>query len=52
MDGAEIVGTPVVTDGNIITAKGPGAAAQFGFEIGALLKDRVSSDFERKTMQY
>ena len=52
LEGAEVLDAQVVVDGNIITARGPGAAAGFGFEIGAALKDRVSADFMRKSMQY
>lgn len=33
LNGAEIVHEPVVADGNIITANGPGAAARFAFAI-------------------
>ncbi len=36
--GANLAGTPVVTDGNIITANGPAAAAEFAGEILRALK--------------
>lgn len=40
---AEITTEPTVTDGNIITSRGPGAALEFGFALGAYLgKDVVS----------
>ncbi len=31
---AELCTTPTVADGNIITGRGPGAALEFGFELG------------------
>ncbi len=31
---SELCTTPTVTDGNIITGRGPGAALEFGFELG------------------
>jgi 4-methyl-5(b-hydroxyethyl)-thiazole monophosphate biosynthesis len=52
LTGAKILNDSVVRDGNIITAKGPGAAAAFGFEIGAALKDEVSVAFIKRSMQY
>ncbi len=41
---AELCATPAVTDGNIITGRGPGAALEFGFELGHYLSkaDRVA----------
>ncbi len=33
----ELGTTPTVTDGNIITGRGPGAALEFGFELGRYL---------------
>lgn len=47
LHGATVCDFPVVRDGNIITAKGPGAALQFGFEIltalkGAEVCDKIS----------
>lgn len=50
--GAEISSDKVVTDGKIITAKGAGAASDFGFVITELLKDKKTADKLRKTMQY
>lgn len=50
--GAEVVADKVVTDGKIITAKGAGAAAEFGFEIAAALKNRATADEVKSTMQY
>ncbi|MDO5471333.1 MAG: DJ-1/PfpI family protein [Akkermansia sp.] len=34
---ASIADTPAVTDGNIVTGRGPGAALEFGFALGAYL---------------
>lgn len=50
--GAEIVSDSAVVDGKIITARGAGAAADFGFAIVELLKDKAAADALRKTMQY
>ncbi len=50
--GATIVDSQVVRDGNIITARGPGAASEFGFEIGAAVSDRIRADFVKKSMMY
>jgi 4-methyl-5(b-hydroxyethyl)-thiazole monophosphate biosynthesis len=40
-----------VRDGNIITAKGAGAASEFAFEIIAYLDSREKADSIRKTVQ-
>ncbi len=50
--GAEVVSCSVVTDGKIITGRGAGAAADFGFEIVRLLKNKEESDSLKGTMQY
>lgn len=50
--GAECVSDKAVTDGKIITAKGAGAAAEFGFAIVAALKDKKTADEVRAAMQY
>jgi len=52
LEGAEISVASVVKDGRFITAIGPGAAADFGFEIGNALKDEVSTAFVKRGMQY
>lgn len=53
LEGAEVMrDARVVTDGNIITARGAGAAAEFAFELGRIMKDDVGAAFLRKTMQY
>ena len=49
---AEVVPDKAVVDGKIITGKGAGAAAEFGFAITELLKDKATADSLRKTMQY
>ena len=41
-----------VRDGLIITGKGPGAAAEFGFMIAEILADRETAENIRKEMQY
>ncbi len=50
--GADIKTDKCVTDGQFITAKGAGAAAEFGFTITALLKGKKVSDDLKKAMQY
>jgi len=50
--GATISKESVVRDGNIITASGAGAAADFGFMLGAALKDEISTAFVKRGMQY
>ena len=40
---ASLQDAPTVTDGNIITGKGPGAALEFGFAIGAYFEKAVDS---------
>ena len=50
--GAEYLTDKTVVDGKIITARGAGAAAEFGFEIVAALKDRETADSVRAVMQY
>lgn len=50
--GAELVSDKVVVDGKIITGKGAGAAAEFGFEIVKLLQDRAVADELKGKMQY
>ncbi len=50
--GAELVSDKAVVDGKFITARGAGAASDFGFAIVELLKDKQTADALRKTMQY
>ena len=50
--GANFCEQKVVTDGNIITACGVGAAFEFGFEILKHLTDSQKSQEIKKTMKY
>lgn len=50
--GAEYSEDKVVKDGKIITAKGPGAAYDFGFKICEILKDKETADRLKAAMQY
>lgn len=50
--GAVLGSEKAVRDGNYITAKGAGAAGDFGFEIVAALKDRETADRIKELMQY
>lgn len=50
--GAEITTAKAVVDGKIITARGAGAASDFGFAMVELLKGKETADELRKTMQY
>ena len=52
LEGAVVKNSPVVRDGNIITAFGAGAAFQFGFEILAALSGREKSEKIRKSMRF
>lgn len=52
LKGAQILEQPVVTDGNIITAKGPGVASEFGFSILKAIKGESISSRIKKDMQY
>lgn len=50
--GAVISDEKAVTDGKIITAKGAGAAAEFGFSMLTVLKNRETTDTIKEIMQY
>lgn len=50
--GAQLVPDKAVRDGNFITARGAGAAGDFGFEIVAALKGRELADKIKGLMQY
>jgi 4-methyl-5(b-hydroxyethyl)-thiazole monophosphate biosynthesis len=50
--GAEITGEKAVKDGKIITGKGAGAAAEFGFMMLEVLKDKATADKIKEIMQY
>lgn len=47
---AAVTGDLTVTDGNIVTGRGPGAAAEFGFALGELLGFDVAA--LRREMQF
>ncbi len=49
---AEVVSDKVIVDGKIITGKGAGAAAEFGFEIVKLLQNKKAADDLKGKMQY
>lgn len=48
--GAEILNSAVVTDGNIITSCGAGAALEFGFEIVKYIQNEAAANHFRKAM--
>lgn len=50
--GAEILNKKAVTDGFIITGKGPGAASDFGFAALSALKGNDKAQELKRTMQY
>lgn len=50
--GAEVVDLPAVSDGNIVTAFGAGAALDFGFLIVEVLKDKTFADKLKTQMRY
>ncbi len=52
LHGAQITGEKVTVDGKFITGKGAGAAAEFGFTICEILKDKSTADSLRISMQY
>lgn len=49
---AEVVSDKVVLDGKIITAKGAGAAAEFGFMIVSVLLGEETANKLKESMQY
>lgn len=50
--GAEVIDEKIVKDGIFITGNGPGAAAEFGFEIVKTLKDEKTAEKVKELMQY
>ena len=50
--GADVKSDKVVVDCKFITGKGAGAAADFGFAMLAILKDKETADRVKETMQY
>lgn len=47
---AEVCDCPAVTDGNIVTGRGPGAALEFGFELGRYLGKKEEVEKLRSDM--
>ncbi len=52
LDGANVKSTGVVTDGNIITARGAGVAWEFGAAISTLIVGKEKSDSILKVIQW
>lgn len=52
LTGAVISDKFVVTDGNIITAKGAGSSIEFGLEVILYLKDKTIADSVKESIQY
>ncbi len=52
LSGAEVLSTPTVSDGNIVTAFGAGAAFQFGFELLKALTDEETAQNIRKSTRF
>lgn len=50
--GAELSDDKVVVDGDFITARGAGAAAEFGFALCEILKGKSAADELKAAMQY
>ena len=50
--GAEVSDTPVIRDGNIVTAYGAGAAFPFGFTLLEALTDKDTAENLKKQMRY
>lgn len=48
--GAKVVSAPVAVDGNIVTGKGPGAAAEFSLAIAELLAGREKEQEIKEAM--
>ena len=51
LDGAELSDSYVITDGNIITARGAGVCIDFGLEIVKYIKGKELADEIRKSIQ-
>lgn len=52
LEGCEVIFDKVVKDGKFITARGAGAAAEFGFTIVSTLLDEDTANQLKETMQY
>lgn len=50
--GANMTGEKAVVDGRVITGRGPGAAADFGFALVTLLKGAETAEKLKEAMQY
>lgn len=50
--GADVISDKAVVDGKFITAKGAGAASDFGFEMLTVLKNRETAEKVKEIMQY
>lgn len=50
--GAEMTGEKVTIDGKIITGRGPGAAADFGFALAKLMTTAEDAESLKEAMQY
>ncbi|MBO6302597.1 MAG: DJ-1/PfpI family protein [Ruminiclostridium sp.] len=51
LEGAQFTGEPVELDGNIITARGAGAAIEFGLKLVEVLSGKAASDKLREAMR-
>lgn len=52
LTGAQVMETPVVVDGHVITSRGMGTAIEFAAELIALLKDRVTAEQLKESIIY
>ena len=52
LNGAELAEDLAVADGRLVTGKGPGAAADFGFMLLKLLKGETVAQQVKRAMQY
>lgn len=52
MNGADVTDEKVVCDGKLITAKGAGAASDFGFKIVEIMRGKAVADKVKAAMQY
>ena len=50
LEGAEIINAPVAVDGNIITARGAGAAVKFGLALVEMAVSKAESDRQFKAI--
>jgi 4-methyl-5(b-hydroxyethyl)-thiazole monophosphate biosynthesis len=50
--GSQVVQDSVVVDGNVITARGAGAASEFAFQIVTMLKGEQTANQVKAAMQY